>query len=204
MVELLGIVTENGDTEFPLSEEDRLFADSFIRNKNLRSKILVSVHPGSSEPNKIWPIARYKELCHDLIKRGRKVILVGSLADQRLGEIISRDNPSVLNLIGKTSISQTAAIIEKCSVFIGNDSGPFHISIAVRTPTIGLIGGGYPRFHLYSREDIQIIKKAVGCAPCRNVNCKDKNCLTQIEENEVLNAAEAMLNKFEEDKIIAK
>jgi len=199
IVELLGIVPENSDTEFPLSEEDRLFAESFIREKSLKSKILVSVHPGSSEPNKIWPIARYKQLCHDLINRGRKVILIGSSADQRLGEMISRDNPRVLNLIGKTSISQTAAIIERCSVFIGNDSGPFHISIAVRTPTIGLIGGGYPRFHLYSREDIQVIRKPVSCAPCRNCHCEDKHCMTRITVGEVLEAAETMLSKSKKD-----
>ena len=204
IVELLGIVPENRNTEFPLSEEDRLFAETFIKEHNLESKILICIHPGSSEPNKLWPVERYRQLCINLTNNERKVILVGSRVDYMFGEMICKDHPDVFNLIGKSTISQTAAIVERCSLFIGNDSGPFHISIAVRTPTIGLIGGGYPRFHLYSRDDIRVIKKEVSCAPCRNWNCRDRDCMTQIEVKEVLKAAEDMLNKFNEDKIIVE
>ncbi|MCK4821507.1 glycosyltransferase family 9 protein, partial [bacterium] len=183
----------------PLSEGDRLFAETFIRENSLESKILVCIHPGSAQSCYLWPIERYRQVCMNLTNNERKVILVGSSVDCTFGEMICKDNPNVLNLIGKTSISQTAALIERCSVFIGNDSGPFHISIAVKTPAIGLIGGGYPRFHLYSRDDIQVIKKEVSCAPCRNWNCEDKHCMTRIEVEEVLEAAEAMLNKSKED-----
>jgi len=204
IVELLKIVAENRDTEFPLSEEDKLFAETFVREHNLESKILVSIHPGSSEPNKLWPAERYRQLCINLTHNERKVLLVGSKEDFMIGEMISKRNPNVFNLIGKTNISQTAALIEKCSVFIGNDSGPFHISIGVKTPTIGLIGPGYPRFHLYSRDDIQVVKKEVSCAPCRNLNCKDKYCMKQIKVEEVFRATEDMLNRFNEDKIIDK
>jgi ADP-heptose:LPS heptosyltransferase len=121
-----------------------------------------------------------------------------------IGEVISKENENVFNLIGKTSISQTGALMERCSIFVGNDSGPFHISVAVKTPSIGLIGGGYPRFHLYSRDDIQVIKKEVSCAPCRNWDCEEKYCMTQIEVEEVLKAAEDMLNKFNKDKIVVE
>lgn len=204
IVELLGIVAENRDTEFPLSEEDKLFAETFIRKYNLESKILICIHPGSNEPNKIWPVERYRQLCINLTNNERKVILIGSSVDYMIGEVISKENENVFNLIGKTSISQTGALLERCSLFIGNDSGPFHISVAVKTPSIGLIGGGYPRFHLYSRDDIQIIKKEVSCAPCRNWDCEEKHCMTQIEVTEVLKAAEDMLNKFNKDKIVVK
>ena len=202
IISLLGINPDNSDTEFPIQEEDRRYAEDFIKTHSLVSKRIICIHPASSEAYKIWPAERFKKVCAYFSIDENKIILVGSNADKSLGEIISKGNDNILDLVGKTSISQTAALIERCSVFIGNDSAPFHVAVAVKTPTIGLIGGGYPEFHLYNRADVRIIKKVMNCAPCRNMQCLETKCMRQIEVEEVVGAAETMLRKYNNNEPI--
>jgi ADP-heptose:LPS heptosyltransferase len=46
--------------------------------------------------------------------------------------------------VGKTSIALSAAILARCSVFVGNDSGPAHLAAYVGCPTVVLFGPGNP------------------------------------------------------------
>ena len=46
----------------------------------------------------------------------------------------------VLNLAGRTSIHESAAVIEQCDLFLGNDSGPMHIAAAMHTPVVAVFG----------------------------------------------------------------
>lgn len=92
----------------------------------------IAIHPGPSTwKGKEWPKDRFEFVAKTLREQGWRVVLVGS-AD--IG--IAND----LDLRGKTSIMQMAAVIARTKLFIGLDSLPMHLSQAVGTPTIGLFG----------------------------------------------------------------
>ncbi|MCX5835245.1 MAG: glycosyltransferase family 9 protein [Deltaproteobacteria bacterium] len=193
IVERLGIPVRNRETNFPVTEEDRRFADNFVRDLRLRGDRLVCLHPGGTAACNHWPVERYRRLTADLGRRGLKFIVIGAPDEAHLVEAICKDNPYALNFPGRTTLTQSAALIEKSALFIGSDSGPFHVAVAVRTPAIGIIGGGHPRFHLYCREDIRVIKKNVSCAPCRNWDCSEKDCIRCIEVDDVIRASVELL-----------
>lgn len=193
IIGLLGIEPRSRHTIFPLAAEDVAFSQAFVNALPGPSTTIAVIHPGSSAPHNHWPVERYAELSRVLTRRGMQVLIVGSEADRVKGEWISRINPDVQDLTGKTALSQTAALIAKAAVFIGNDSSQFHVAVAVNTPAVGLIGGGSSRFYLYSRENIRVIKKSVGCAPCRDRTCQVLECLELIQVDDVLEAVEGLL-----------
>ncbi len=193
IVEQMGIPVRKRETVFPIAEEDRRFADTFIRNLRHRGDQLACIHPGGTAAYSHWPVERYQSLTVELGRRGFCFLVIGAPNEAQLAEAVSRDNPHAFNLAGKTTLTQSAALIEKSALFIGNDSGPLHIAVAVGTPSVGLVGGGHSRFHLYARENIRIIKKPVPCAPCRNWNCPEKDCMYRIEVDDVIRAGEELL-----------
>lgn len=193
IVELLGVNRQDPDTDFPIERKDIAFADKFLRCNYLQSEKFVCIHPSGSEEVRRWPQEKFRRVCKRLGDKKITVVLIGSKSDMEIGKVISRDNLNVIPLVGQTTLGQSAAVISKCAVFIGNDSGPFHLAVAVKTPAIGLIGGGPPEFHLYRRDDIKVLKKEVTCAPCRNKACQDRPCLEAITVDEVVDAVEDMI-----------
>ena len=45
-----------------------------------------------------------------------------------------------VDLVGKLSLPEAAAVLARCALFVGNDSGLMHLSAATGTPTLGLFG----------------------------------------------------------------
>jgi ADP-heptose:LPS heptosyltransferase len=196
IIEVLGITPQDRETDFPIEKKDKAFAEKFLRRHHLQSEKLVCIHPSGSEEMRRWPQEKFRQVCKRLGDKKIKVILIGSKSDMAISKFISIENLNVIPLVGQTTLGQSAAIISKCSVFIGNDSGPFHLAVAIKTPAIGIIGGGPPEFHLYRRDDIKVLKKEVNCAPCRNINCQDKSCLEAITVDEVVDAIDDMIKNW--------
>jgi len=142
----------------------RLFADNRIRS----DEIVVSMHPGSQEMRR-WPKERFAEVGDRLANDYRaQVVLIGGPGEEGLCRDISRlmQSPSIV-ATGLT-LKETAEVIRRSALFIGNDSGPMHIASAVSTPVIGLFG---PTDSIKSRpwgspDRTVVIKSAMDCAPC--------------------------------------
>ena len=193
IIGLLGVEPRSRHTVFPLGEEDVAFAQALANAHTGQAPAIAVIHPGGSAPHNHWPTERYAELSCALTRRRMQVFIIGSAADQVRGKAISNINPDVQDLTGKTTLSQTAALIARAAVFVGNDSSQFHVAVAVNTPAVGLIGGGSPRFHLYSRDNIRVIKKSVDCAPCRDRTCQKMECMKKIQVGDALEAVEELL-----------
>jgi len=87
-----------------------------------------------------WGIENYTELIRLMVaEHGLKAILIGSSDDQVDGEKIVMEaelGDMVINMAGKTSLRELAAIISRARVFVGNDSGPAHLAAAVGAPLV--------------------------------------------------------------------
>ena len=100
--------------------------------------------PGGNWQPKIWPIDYFNSLIKILNNKfpNLKFIIVGSLEEKKLYfDKIKKDLPDkiFINLMGK-SITSTSAYMNKSNLFIGNDSGLMHLSIASNLKTIALFG----------------------------------------------------------------
>ena len=95
------------------------------------------------------------------------------------------------NMAGKTSLRELISLISECDVFVTNDSGPMHLSYAVRTPMVALFGSTDPVLTgpppgAESESNI-VITPDIPCSPCFGRTCKknDMECMHAITSDDV-------------------
>lgn len=100
----------------------------------------IAIHPGSSNPVKIWGISNYIDLINKTGKElGINVVLLGTENERSLtSSIMDRIEANVLDLTGKLDIFQLAFVLKHCSIFIGNDNGPMHMAAALGVPVVAI------------------------------------------------------------------
>ncbi|MFC1804527.1 glycosyltransferase family 9 protein [Candidatus Omnitrophota bacterium] len=144
LVSLLGAATE--DSSLLISIEDTLI-DDLLKSFNISGQAgLVALHPWTSDPAKQWPQERFRELAGRLsgVDDLKLLIIGGREAKSESLQVYSSLAPGVVDLTGRTSLVQSAALLKRCRLLISGDSGPVHLACAVNTPVIALFGGDIP------------------------------------------------------------
>jgi len=140
-VEYLGIQERVMRWDIPLSEEDRRFASAQCAD----GTPVVVISPCSSQRfrnYRNWRAQNYAAVVSHLQSQfGARVLLTGGPTDieHRYGaEIEAAAEQPVINLVGRTSLKQLLALLERADLLICPDSGPAHMATAVGTPVVGL------------------------------------------------------------------
>lgn len=134
------------------------------------------IHRESNSSAKEWPIEKWQALTRFLVKElGIAVVEVGST--KRKPEegnppnaISGEFGSSVINLVNRTNLLETAEVIRRARFYIGIDSGPAHLANAVRTPGIILLGRiGYFRqytpftgFYAGRSAEVRLVRNLTG------------------------------------------
>ncbi|MFI5266488.1 MAG: glycosyltransferase family 9 protein [Chloroflexota bacterium] len=107
------------------------------------------VNPGMQLITKRWPPERFAALAGRLYEeRGLRAVLIGGPGDEASSAAVvaaAKDPP--LDLAGGMSLGETAALIQRCRLFVGNDSAPLFLAAAVGTPWVGIFGPSDPIRH---------------------------------------------------------
>jgi ADP-heptose:LPS heptosyltransferase len=91
------------------------------------------------KPQKRWPIAQYRALAKVLSQRGLMIGVVGGPEDRQLFEQIAQTAPKAVDLTGRTSLVQLAALGAQASLAVGNDTGPTHLLAYAGAPGLMLM-----------------------------------------------------------------
>lgn len=97
---------------------------------------LVALHPGASDPRRRWPAEHFAAVADRL---GRPIVITGTAAERDVVEkVAAAMRAPAIQLVDALSIGGLAALYERCSLVISNDTGPRHLAAAVGTPTVGI------------------------------------------------------------------
>ncbi len=127
---------------------------------------------GAAHNTKQIPVEKAVEILNTASK---PVILLGGTADIDRAVLIEKQlNVPVLNLTGKTSLSETAVYLKKSKVAITPDTGSMHIASALYRPVISLWGNTIPEFGMYpympKKPEISYISEVkLTCRPCTKI-----------------------------------
>ena len=146
------------------------WASSWMAQGKVQGKRLVAIAPGALQAHKKWPAESYIQLIEALINHYDDVYLVilGVSKDKALGESMATICPDrIANLAGITSIDQSAALLKRVKLLIGNDGGAMHLGDAMGCKVISLVPGiEYPdSVEPWHNKDLAI-RWPVDCAPC--------------------------------------
>lgn len=145
---------------------------------------------GTNWVNKCWSTKNFAILSDLLSEHSIKTVLIGfGKNDEQKALEISHQNTSnnIVNLVGKTSLMQTAALIKKAKAVIGGDTGNLHLAAALNIPAIMLMGPTDPNRNGPYKQMHNVILAGHDCDGCWKRTCrKNIDCLSTITPNQVL------------------
>ena len=191
---------------FAVKEEERQFAGGYLAGQGIGDHgRLVAIHPGAGAPVKLWPAERYAQMADALADEFRaKIVITGSAGELGLAwkvAALMRANPVVA--AGETSLGQLAALLGRCSLALGSDSGPLHLAVAMGTPTVHMYGPADPaKFGPWApRDDARhiVLVSPMSCVPCERLDYGQEElgehpCMQAIGVDKVLEAARGLLH----------
>lgn len=104
----------------------------------------VAVHPWTSDPVKQWPLERFEKLVLRLVKdQSRKAVILGR-PESWHQPVAFPALPGIIDLAGRTTLLEAAAVLKSCAVLVSGDSGPVHLAASVGTPVVALFRNDMP------------------------------------------------------------
>lgn len=196
----LGIPIVSKQTYFPLSDIKRQEIENLLKVHGLGQKDrLVVLHPSASCPSKRWPEESFSRLAA-MLKQSFdcKIAIITAQGQEGCAAAIVEEN-EVIDLRGKLTISQIAALLSRAALFISNDSGPVHIAASLKVPVISIFGrnnpGLSPQRWKPLGERSYVLHKPLDCNPCLAHNCKKQFlCLQAITPEDVFKLARSILS----------
>lgn len=128
--------------DIPIPDRDREFAREQIPDQGRPTLVISPCSSQRTRNFRNWGAEQYARVCDYAAETyGARVVLTGGPSDleQQYGQQISGlSHCQPVNLIGKTSLKQLLALLERASLLLCPDSGPAHMATAVGTPVVGL------------------------------------------------------------------
>ena len=165
-------------------------------------RALIGVHPGSVWPTKRWSPSGFAAVISLLRQRHDcQVLLFGGVEDAPVVEDVQRQcGGAAVSLVGRIGLRELGAAISRCRVFVTNDSGPMHVAVARRVPTVAVFCATTPElgFYPYSENAI-VVQRDLSCRPCashggRRCPLGTEDCIRQVSPRTVLGAVEKLLH----------
>ncbi len=177
-------------------KEDELEADEFLVSNNL-SRFAV-MHTSTRRELKKWPIDRFQKIAVYLKEKYQlDIVFIGDKNDIADIKKLQTAIPfQTYSTAGVLSLGAFGALVKKATIYIGNDSGPLHISALNGIPSIGLYGPVAPHIFYPPVENAVILHKVLPCNPCDQIHCvhPENPCIQRIGVEEVKEKIDVLIN----------
>jgi heptosyltransferase-2 len=142
--------------------------DKYIQKYNLTSKNYIVIAPGSKWATKRWTEKGFASVIDHLISKNENVVLIGGKEDEEFtNRILNIAKYTPLNLVGKSSLRESFAIIKHSKLLISNDSAPVHMAVAFNVPIIDIYGPTVKDFGFYPYKNGIVVEiEGLKCRPC--------------------------------------
>ena len=187
-----------------VTSQAREAVESLFRSLEIgRSGLIFGLNPGSVWPTKRWSAEGFAELIVQLKQRYRcEVLLFGGPEDRdTVAKVQALSGHRGVSLVGKVGLGELACALERCDVFVTNDSGPMHIAVARGIPVVAVFCATTPSlgFYPYSSRAV-VVERDLPCRPCsshggRRCPLGTEDCIRQITARDVLAGLERLLEE---------
>lgn len=151
----------------------------------------VVIHPGTGNSLKAWPLDHWLHVAKALVRAGRRVVITGAGATERAAaEWLRTHEPGIIDLSGRTNVSQLRGVFRRAAVVVASDSAAGHLSAAEGTPVVSIMAGisDPEQWKPWSDTGVALMRP-VPCAPCfRPDGCAAMNCVRDVTVDAVLAA----------------
>ena len=184
LLEHLGIPAIRSGQFLKLSSDDEAYSANFLRDHEIEDgDLIVGIHAGARTASRTWGQDRFLQVARQLIQEfGAKVIW--------FGEPISPTGDALSRKIVPASfpLREFLAVLARCSLVVCNDSGPMHMSGALRVPVVAIFGSTFPEWFCPPGENHRVVvRRDMPCRPCGDRCLLDEPyCLRLIPVEQVM------------------
>lgn len=173
-----------------------------------RSDMVIGIHLSTGKGNKPWLPQRFARLIEILSKSlDAKIILTGGKNDAQLSIMIQNlCTAPIINLAGKTSLSQLLCVLSRLNAYIGADTGPTHIAAAYGVPTVAIFSAKFVKPTEWGpwQTPNAIIHPQTTCKlTCRPQQCPYNYCGDEVNESDVFDAVSQLMQGKANQTLIA-
>jgi lipopolysaccharide heptosyltransferase II len=204
LVGAIGFTTGNRALVLQVPVQAREQIDAILARQGVnRRRPVVVVHPGCSMPARMYPWEMYVEAIDLLVaETGATVLLTGAEDERELVErIVSNlrkdSRQAIHTFVGILPFAELCALIEAADLTITNNTGPMHISAAVKTPVVALFALTNPPEQWGPWQvPHRLLNVDVPCRICYSRVCPYKHeCLRLVTPEMVVEAATSLLQQ---------
>jgi ADP-heptose:LPS heptosyltransferase len=193
--------------------EATAWAQALLARHDCDTNDVIVVAPGSRLEFKKWPASGYIRLIAEILEKSKfHVFVVGSGPEiDPVSEVIAgcantQNAQRIHDLSGQTSIAQLAALLNRTTLFIGNDGGTCHLAAAVGCKVVSISNGGEIPNSVEPWDNQRFTARFdVPCAPCYCfTHCHKNNnrCVTGIAPELVADLVASALNESDYERAI--
>lgn len=194
----VGIPASADDLVLEVPNCQRETMREFVRSFGDTSRPVVAFHPGCTCPARTYPPDLFAKLADALYHQlGAHAIWTGTASERPLIDRIQSlmETPSV-SVAGKTNLTELSALLAECDLVVSNNTGPMHVTAAVKTPILAMFALTNPpeEWHPW-KVPHRLIYQKVDCAICYQRICPTRQeCLRDVPLPTVIAAAADLLD----------
>ena len=197
LVEQLGFVARERMLMVIIPDEARKSVPALLEHTGLDpAKPFILLHPGASASARRYPAERFGDVARYLTRSVLPVLVTGVERESAQIEELKQHAPDVHCLVGGTTLSEYAALVERAALVICNDSLPMHLADAVGTPAVVLFSGtDYEEQWRPRSIRYRLLRRHTACHPCYLFECPIGLPCLAIAPEKVIEAVEALLSE---------
>jgi heptosyltransferase II len=186
----IDVLPEVSEISLRVAEDEAQRAEHKLQSLGSREgAVRIAVGAGASYGSaKCWPPERFAAAINRLLaSRAAEVILFGTAGEAAVSAAIRAGlKKEPLDLTGRTQIAELPAMLSRCAVFVGNDSGAMHVAAAVGLPVVAVFGPTDAEGTAPVTPRCTIVQEKPYCSPCFLRRCPtDHRCMTAIAPERV-------------------
>jgi len=171
-----------------LSGEALSSADGLLNRAGWRrGERILAIHPGSGSPAKNWNPQKFA-LVADWAREHAHIFLISGPARDGKDDVLRAVRKARPFVLDHLPLSHLAAVLGKCTAFLGNDSGITHLAALMGIPTVALFGPTDPAVWGPLGPEVRIMTSKKSCVPCSSEERQacPRPCLEEIEPEGVI------------------
>ncbi len=204
----LGIKKEKILPRVYLSAQEEEVAHRILEEFKIAPKdMVIAIHPGSGNSSLNLPPRRFAQVADMLVEKvNAKIIFTGTEREKKLvGFIKNNMKHPAIDLTGRTTLRELAAVLKSCDVMISNSTGPMHLAAALGTPTVAIFcpifSTGPIRWGPYGEGHQVILPPVPICFKCKPRGCPHYYCMEKIKAEGIVAKVCLALNRKSEEEI---
>ena len=142
VVRALGIQVTDSEPEVFVDSVGTAWIDNFLESHKLNdSRPIVGLNPGAATAYRRWEASNFAVLGDRLHETYRAhIVITTGPREADLATQVAKQMSHPAVIVNQATVMELSALLQRCHLYISNDTGPMHLSTAVKTPTVAVFG----------------------------------------------------------------